>query len=1370
LHYSGGQKLDLYKIFNEFILNGTYPFIQYQTTDGNIQYKLEEKSMIEYFSKNDHQDLLTKWFENAPYGISIKTKAKDKSGDKFLSINLNENGRIEYKTQWKEEDMATVEDINKTYVYIYELINKLNNEKNGINFIVPKEKEFKHAFINSIQKFELPKGYVINHNDLSNFSRFFFSKVVLVIDPQARQSKIQKNEEKSKFGTYLRYKKVSKYENQTKNELRIMHFLRNYEFTEKNLITVLSNQFNITELKALEEYERVKNKYPNLKKARKVLKNLSETPKFKHPGIGVDIQGKEPSKYKIRISGARDKVQLDRITSFMNILMHLYVETYLLKKPEKQILKKKLELLKNIATRRNKVDDYVRYSKDIAQVKQMTKIDKMRIGFKPEKGQNQWTRSCQNSGDNKKRRPQQFNSTKIGELLKRGYYLNKKKGTYERKVMIKEKGKKKEVTLQAIKFAEYDENGELTGNEIFYTCDPEENGEHFYIGFLTKSKNPFGQCMPCGFKKDQMGTTSKKKREFIENCMNPKIEVSKKLGEGDSGDKLYILQDTNKLHDGRLGFLPRYLDIYFNFLMNKQKKIKHHYLVETQTGYFLKYGSNQDTQQFLNCIGAVYDMSVNEIKTKIITFLKEKDKSQQYFIAIGNGDIKSQFKTPEDYIFFIENSDHLNPDLIGDMISLPNVITKYGMNIVIFNKKVTTINDSFDKEKTREDFFMQCQTMENVYGLADKNKDCIIIVREGNNYYPVIMVKKNDETSKTIEITKKFNYTDEKDKNNIVVHLNDFYQKSCIEYFIEKRQTGLTAKMTKKYLDDIGKDEYTLKYQYIDSKNKCKYLITKNDMLVPVYPSGSLYDVTIIKNMTKYVKSYNDTLKDMEKLYVASDKKIPVELIGVYLNSQKKHTDNEMYINGIMTGAYYLIPVTEFTMSKKQIYDKNLLIEQNPQIDEIDNAIENSDKEKNNEIDDRIKNVNLWKYETESYELFRLEFSHFINNNENQHLKTKLETIITNKSLSKIEKTEKIKLFIYKIIDNDLYQKYKSISGDIAQNGGGDKFVFLSKNIPNIDTYKISNDKKVCSANMNKEECSIHPHCKWAYSSCWFISTVDNIIKMINKISDELALNDIKCFEIMRIGNYYVSDIGDYNKFTERPGQKIVKSTSSNINKVLSELFGKEKIFYKIGKKRMKIIETSYVQLNQDNQPVDIKTFYLQKIIQNNMTLFRAYSNGYYWVKNKYADMGVRNLGYYNPIQTDIAIHFMSIVIDWLTKQTNVKRLTEDVIKFMPKSKNIDDSIQTLTLKLVKDLYNNTNCIVELFVLNLINDIPIVVYDEYHTVLYIFDNGIIYDVNNKKDTNIAKKYINKTEFINLRFIMNEHRINIEKIEVIYFKD
>lgn len=63
----------------------------------------------------------------------------------------------------------------------------------------------------------------------------------------------------------------------------------------------------------------------------------------------------------------------------------------------------------------------------------MTQIDKKRLGFTPEEGQNQWTRSCQNSGNDKRRRPQQTLIGDLSKLLSKGYKLNKKTGEYEKK-------------------------------------------------------------------------------------------------------------------------------------------------------------------------------------------------------------------------------------------------------------------------------------------------------------------------------------------------------------------------------------------------------------------------------------------------------------------------------------------------------------------------------------------------------------------------------------------------------------------------------------------------------------------------------------------------------------------------------------------------------------------------------------------------------------------------------------------------------------------------------------------------------------------------------------------------------------------------
>jgi len=206
-----------------------------------------------------------------------------------MSITINDNGRLEYKIVFKEEDLAVIDDIKTTYKYVRELIKKLNSEKNRHTFEDPEDSEFKYAFINTVQQFDFPEKYVIDHNDLSEFSRYFYPYIALVIDPRKRQSKIDKDADISKFGTYLKYKRVTKYDNQVRIEQRILYFLRNYEITDSTLIDEISKQFNITLEKAEEEVQKIKQRYPNLKKSRKVLKKLEISPKYKSPGIDIGV-------------------------------------------------------------------------------------------------------------------------------------------------------------------------------------------------------------------------------------------------------------------------------------------------------------------------------------------------------------------------------------------------------------------------------------------------------------------------------------------------------------------------------------------------------------------------------------------------------------------------------------------------------------------------------------------------------------------------------------------------------------------------------------------------------------------------------------------------------------------------------------------------------------------------------------------------------------------------------------------------------------------------------------------------------------------------------------------------------------------------
>lgn len=1381
-------KVDLYRLFNEFIVNKDFPFILYQTLDGNIVYKFNDKEVNEFMKNEQNSNIIKKWFENTPFGITIKFRINDKFGERFLSTTINDSGRLEYKIVWKEEDLATIDDIKETYKYIIKLVDKFNKEKNRHTFEIPEDSEFKYAFINTVQKFSLPNESIINHNDLSEFSRYFYPYISLVIEPKKRIGKGYDKVDTSKYGTYLRYKRVSKYDNQIRIEQRILYFLRNYDITDDTLVNEISRQFNITMEKADEEVQKIKQRYPNIRKSRKNLKKIETLPKYKSPGISIDIIGKQKENYKIRMYGIRDSEQLDRMVQFMNILIYLYAQTYIIKDPNLQEIKEKLKKLTKIAKRRNKVMDVVNYSEEIKVVKEMAKRDKERIGYKPEEGQNQWSRCCQNSGDGKKRRPQQYNSKNMSDLLKKGYKLNKKTGEYERRVMIKasKNGKKVEVVLKTLKFADFDKEGNPTGNEIHYACDPEENGEHFYVGFLTKCRNPFGHCMPCCFKKDPAQTKNKNKLNFYKTCQGVEIKEDKKeiSDERNLLEQLYILQDTNKIQDGRFGLLPNYLDFYFNIMLEKDKFIKQNYLSKTKNGYFFKYGLVQDKYQFINAISSCVNLSVQDIINKIINIL-EKDHTEQIYTSLNNGDIKTQFGNKEQFIDFIKTNLLLDYDMMYNILSVPTTLFKNGLNIIVFNKKSIIISKVFEKERVREDFEILCGNIEDYYSLVSPDRENIILLKDGKNYYPIVMIEKNNEEDKNIIVTKTFKYDNKKD--NIINHISEFYQKNCKGSFLDSviyRESLPSAREVLFYLKKLDKN-YQPKYQIIDSRNKCKFFVTENNILVPTRPSGSIYNIQIVKSIDKYIKSFKDTFDELNNIYNLTNKNLDIKPYMVYYSGD---IDNKkINITAIVTKSFDVIPIIEEKINISELDKLELKYDNIPLIDKIDNDI--IKRKTNIKIDERIISVNNDMYKTESYELFRLEFSNYLNRFENQSLKKKIEKIINNKKYTIQDKTENCRLILYKLVDKTLYEKYKKIietkninvdeetdidvddeaAEDIQKGGKFDKLIHLAKDIPDIKNYRINNDRETCNIHKNSLECNNNIHCHWTRTGCYMSITKTMIIKFINKVSDELAVGDRKALELLKVDNYYVSDIVDYSKFTLRTGQKIIRSVGSNVKKALIDIFGTDNIPI-LGKKKMKsTIEGNYQQLNHEYPIVDLKEYYLQKIIMNNLSIFRAYVNGYYWLKNIYNDPDVKNLGYYSPLQTELSNYFRGLVIEWLKNKKNESNIKK-LVKYMNlnNNNNVDDFI----IKIGSSTNYPTNCIIELTILSYINEYPIIVYNDINIPIYIFDNGLIYnhyEINKENKINIKKYIDNNKNYINIKLIYMLNREIPDSIEVVYYK-
>jgi hypothetical protein len=362
-------------------------------------------------------------------------------------------------------------------------------------------------------------------------------------------------------------------------------------------------------------------------------------------------------------------------------------------------------------------------------------------------------------------------------------------------------------------------------------------------------------------------------------------------------------------------------------------------------------------------------------------------------------------------------------------------------------------------------------------------------------------------------------------------------------------------------------------------------------------------------------------------------------------------------------------------------------------------------------------------------------------------------------------KVDRIRLFLYRLIDRELYTTYKKLveKGGVVdteefietvenennekngeeneddmireaiQGGGADRLAYLTTTLPTLTNYQVANDRTVCTTHKDKAQCANSPHCKWAYDECHTMLTDRMAITFVNKMSEELASADMKALELLKVGNYFVSDIVDYNRFKERSNQKIIRSNSNTIKKALTDLFGKENV-PKIGKRRgNKSLEVNYAQMNSDNPIRDMRGYYLQHVMDNNLSIFRAYVNGYHWHRHPYYDNDSRNLGFYSPLQTDLANYFRSLVIDWLQDTKNNNLIQSDLMKYMDAKRSSKDPISDFLIKLGTDVVTVTNGVVELYILNKIQQIPIVVYDDNGNVVQVYDDGLKFHSRDKID-------------------------------------
>ena len=483
-------------------------------------------------------------------------------------------------------------------------------------------------------------------------------------------------------------------------------------------------------------------------------------------------------------------------------------------------------------------------------MKAITALDKKRLAFKPEKGQSQWSRSCQNSGTDKKRRPKVIPGDQPEKLIKMGFKFNKQSGFYEREIELKIKGKKYKKIIRAVKQYIVGDSSKFN----YFTCDPNPvngNGEHTFIGFLSRGTSPDDLPLPCCFKKDQYTSTNKKKRLLFEKAIgikNSDEKIEKKTTD-DIGDKLYILQDTNKVQEGRFIHLLNDLDLFFNKIWNHDNTIKNHYLTKSKSGYFCKFTVKDKNYNFLAAISNIFDLTIDQIKEKLIDFL-EKDKNNLVYTYLNNGDIKSAFGEKKNFINYIKTSFYLEYDIVGELLSIEGVISKKPLFFFIMEKKTKFIKKDFESTKTLIKHVLKCNNIENNQQI-NRNNDFIILIKEGRYYFPIYRVKKDDSDKKII-LDKRF--SEDGNASYIINELKKYYGHSCLNSIITKinKTTNLE---NKNLISILEKNDIKIKMQLIDSRNKARYLLLDN-LIIPVEPSGINYKYPILNKNDFNEKKY----------------------------------------------------------------------------------------------------------------------------------------------------------------------------------------------------------------------------------------------------------------------------------------------------------------------------------------------------------------------------------------------------------------------------------------------------------------------------------------------------------------------------------
>jgi hypothetical protein len=350
--------------------------------------------------------------------------------------------------------------------------------------------------------------------------------------------------------------------------------------------------------------------------------------------------------------------------------------------------------------------------------------------------------------------------------------------------------------------------------------------------------------------------------------------------------KMYIIKKEKFLFSGQLGVLLPVFENVFNKMSTS--------ISDIPDGKFYRMGVYQNNSAFLNTIslGLLRREDCKTIKKEIVNHIND---NPIVFDKLNNGDIRTKYKTIENYTNWINNSKSLMN--VHDLIHILHIV--YNINIIIFD--IPIIYNKSEQKIDDNNIKLICNT-----NCKPINENKYLVIFKRNDKFDILVY--NNNTS----ITYSFNYDD----SEIFKMLNEFYHQTCIIKHIYPKE--YTANNYDEFIDGeelikvLDNTEYKIMGQIVDNDKKVKMLISKFNVMIPIRQN------VIIDNLKIYDKPTPISGDD----YMTHIQKINAIL--------KDHNIQEVKINGITNNKLAL--VSNFGMFMIPILDKKTT---NPLLDNV---------------------------------------------------------------------------------------------------------------------------------------------------------------------------------------------------------------------------------------------------------------------------------------------------------------------------------------------------------------------------------------------------------------------------------------------------